>query len=119
MSDSLSALSPLDGRYNKSLKGLSVYFSEEALIKYRLKIEVEYLISLSHEQTIKELSPFLKQDQNKLRALYLDFDNLDAKRVKQIEKTTNHDVKAVEYFLQEKWISSIMTGFILHLHQKM
>ena len=102
MSDSLSALSPLDGRYNKSLKGLSVYFSEEALIKYRLKIEVEYLISLSHEQTIKELPPFLKQDQNRLRALYLDFDNLDAKRVKQIEKTTNHDVKAVEYFLQEK-----------------
>ena len=102
MSDSLSALSPLDGRYNKSLKGLSVYFSEEALIKYRLKIEVEYLISLSHEQTIKELPPFLKQDQNRLRDLYLDFDNLDAKRVKQIEKTTNHDVKAVEYFLQEK-----------------
>ena len=102
MSDSLSALSPLDGRYNKSLKGLSVYFSEEALIKYRLKIEVEYLISLSHERTIKELPPFLKQDQNRLRALYLDFDNLDAKRVKQIEKTTNHDVKAVEYFLQEK-----------------
>ena len=102
MSDSLSALSPLDGRYNKSLKDLSVYFSEEALIKYRLKIEVEYLISLSHEQTIKELPPFLKQDQNRLRALYLDFDNLDAKRVKQIEKTTNHDVKAVEYFLQEK-----------------
>ena len=92
----------MDGRYNKSLKGLSVYFSEEALIKYRLKIEVEYLISLSHEQTIKELPPFLKQDQNRLRALYLDFDNLDAKRVKQIEKTTNHDVKAVEYFLQEK-----------------
>ena len=92
----------MDGRYNKSLKGLSVYFSEEALIKYRLKIEVEYLISLSHERTIKELPPFLKQDQNRLRDLYLDFDNLDAKRVKQIEKTTNHDVKAVEYFLQEK-----------------
>ena len=92
----------MDGRYNKSLKGLSVYFSEEALIKYRLKVEVEYLISLSHERTIKELPPFLKQDQNRLRALYLDFDNLDAKRVKQIEKTTNHDVKAVEYFLQEK-----------------
>jgi len=102
VSDSLSALSPLDGRYNKSLKGLSVYFSEEALIKYRLKVEVEYLISLSHERTIKELPPFLKQDQNRLRDLYLDFDNLDAKRVKQIEKTTNHDVKAVEYFLQEK-----------------
>ena len=86
MSDSLSALSPLDGRYHKSLKDLSVYFSEEALIKYRLKIEVEYLISLSREQTVKELPPFLQQDQNKLRALYLDFDNLDAKRVKQIEK---------------------------------
>ena len=102
MSEPLSALSPLDGRYNKSLKGLSVYFSEEALIKYRLKIEVEYLISLSHEQTIKELPPLLENDQNRLRALYLKFNNLDAKKVKKIEKTTNHDVKAIEYFLQEK-----------------
>ena len=81
MSDPLSALSPLDGRYNKSLKGLSVYFSEEALIKYRLKIEVEYLISLSHEQTIKELPPLLENDQDRLRALYLKFNNLDAKTV--------------------------------------
>ena len=102
MSDSLSALSPLDGRYDKILKDLSVYFSEEALIKYRLKIEVEYLISLSHEQTIKELPPLIDYDQNKLRTLYLEFNSLDAKKVKQIEKTTNHDVKAVEYFLQEK-----------------
>ena len=102
MSDPLSALSPLDGRYDKILKDLSVYFSEEALIKYRLKIEVEYLISLSHEQTIKELPAFIEHDQNKLRTLYLEFNSLDAKKVKQIEKTTNHDVKAIEYFLQEK-----------------
>ena len=102
MSDPLSALSPLDGRYDKTLKDLSVYFSEEALIKYRLRIEVEYLISLSHEQTIKELPPLIEHDQNKLRTLYLEFNSLDAKKVKQIEKTTNHDVKAVEYFLQEK-----------------
>ena len=102
MSDPLSALSPLDGRYDKILKDLSVYFSEEALIKYRLRIEVEYLISLSHEQTIKELPPLIEHDQNKLRTLYLEFNSLDAKKVKQIEKTTNHDVKAVEYFLQEK-----------------
>ena len=102
MSDPLSALSPLDGRYDKTLKDLSVYFSEEALIKYRLRIEVEYLISLSHEQTIKELPAFIEHDQNKLRTLYLEFNSLDAKKVKQIEKTTNHDVKAVEYFLQEK-----------------
>ena len=102
MSDPLSALSPLDGRYDKTLKDLSIYFSEEALIKYRLKIEVEYLISLSHEQTIKELPPLIEHDQNKLRTLYLKFNSLDAKKVKQIEKTTNHDVKAIEYFLQEK-----------------
>jgi len=102
VSDPLSALSPLDGRYEKSLKDLSVYFSEEALIKYRLKIEVEYLISLSNEKTIKEFPPLLKHDQSKLRTLYLEFNNLDAKKVKQIEKTTNHDVKALEYFLQEK-----------------
>ena len=86
MSDPLSALSPLDGRYDKTLKDLSVYFSEEALIKYRLKIEVEYLISLSNEKTIKEFPPVLKHDQSKLRALYLEFNNLDAKKVKQIEK---------------------------------
>ena len=102
MSDPLSAISPLDGRYDKTLKDLSVYFSEEALIKYRLRIEVEYLISLSHEQTIKELPPLIEHDQNKLRTLYLEFNSLNAKKVKQIEKTTNHDVKAIEYFLQEK-----------------
>ena len=102
MSDSLSALSPLDGRYHESLKDLSIYFSEKALIKYRLKVEVEYLISLSNEKTIKEFSPLSKKNQTRLRALYKGFNSLDAKRVKQIEKTTNHDVKAIEYFLQEK-----------------
>ena len=112
MSDSLSALSPLDGRYDKILKDLSVYFSEEALIKYRLRIEVEYLISLSHEQTIKELPALIEHDQNKLRALYLNFNSLDAKKVKQIEKTTNHDVKAIEYFLQEIQISFLSLTFL-------
>ena len=102
MSDSLSSLSPLDGRYHKNLKDLSIYFSEKALIKYRLKIEVEYLISLGNEKTIKELHPLSKKDQSRLKSLYKDFNNLDAKKVKQIEKITNHDVKAVEYFIQER-----------------
>jgi adenylosuccinate lyase len=102
VSDSLSSLSPLDGRYHKNLKDLSIYFSEKALIKYRLKIEVEYLISLGNEKTIKELHPLSKKDQSRLKSLYKDFNNLDAKKVKQIEKITNHDVKAVEYFIQER-----------------
>ena len=98
----LKAISPLDGRYFKSTESLSEYFSEHALIRYRTKVEIEYLISLSLENGIPELEPFSKKDQQKLRRIYNSFNIDDSKRVKAIEIATNHDVKAVEYFIREK-----------------
>ncbi len=102
MSSSLDAISPLDGRYKNSLKDLCSFFSETALIKYRLKIEIEYLIALSKERSIKEIKPFSIKEEKKLNSLIENFDVSDANHVKAIEKTTNHDVKAIEYFLKEK-----------------
>ena len=102
VSEPLKAISPLDGRYFKSTESLSEYFSEHALIRYRTKVEIEYLISLSLEKGIPELKPFSKKDQQKLRRIYNSFNLDDSKRVKAIEVATNHDVKAVEYFIREK-----------------
>ena len=102
VSEPLKAISPLDGRYFKSTEFLSDYFSEHALIRYRTKVEIEYLISLSLENGIPELEPFSKKDQQKLRRIYNSFNIDDSKRVKAIEIATNHDVKAVEYFIREK-----------------
>ena len=102
VSEPLKAISPLDGRYFKSTESLSDYFSEHALIRYRTKVEIEYLISLSLENGIPELKPFSKKDQQKLRRIYNSFNLDDSKRVKAIEIATNHDVKAVEYFIREK-----------------
>jgi|TARA_B110000495_G_scaffold45441_1_gene37535 adenylosuccinate lyase len=98
----LKALSPLDGRYSKSTENLSDYFSEHALIRYRIKIEIEYLISLSLEKEIQELKPFSDNDKQKFRKIYTTFNIDDSSRVKAIEVATNHDVKAVEYFIREK-----------------
>ena len=91
----LHALSPLDGRYENSVKELSVYFSESALIKYRLKIEIEYLIALSKEKGIKELPTLKKQEQSRLRKIYLKFKSRVANKIKTNEKTTNHDIKTI------------------------
>ena len=102
VSEPLKAISPVDGRYFKSTESLSEYFSEHALIRYRTKVEIEYLISLSLENGISELKPFSKKDQQKLRRIYNSFNLDDSKRVKAIEIATNHDVKAVEYFIREK-----------------
>ena len=102
VSEPLKAISPLDGRYFKSTESLSDYFSEHSLIRYRTKVEIEYLISLSLENGIPELKPFSKKDQQKLRRIYNSFNIDDSKRVKAIEEATNHDVKAVEYFIREK-----------------
>ena len=102
MSEPLKAISPLDGRYSKSTKNLSNYFSEHALIRYRTKVEIEYLIALSIEKEIQELKPFSEKDKEKLRKIYTSFNIDDSKRVKAIEVATNHDVKAVEYFIREK-----------------
>ena len=102
MSDPLKSISPLDGRYSKSTESLSEYFSEYALIRYRTKVEIEYLIALSMEKGVKELGPITEPDKQKLRKIYISFNIEDAKRVKAIEVATNHDVKAVEYYIRER-----------------
>ena len=102
MSDPLKSISPLDGRYSRSVEALTEYFSESALIKYRIKVEIEYLIHLSRQKEIKELDPISNKDLKRFQKIYNSFSIEDAKRVKAIEVATNHDVKAVEYFIREK-----------------
>ena len=96
----LSAISPIDGRYHNTTAELSAYFSEYALIKYRVFIEVEYFIALC-EYPLPQLQNFNKSLVEKLRSIYRNFSEADAQSIKEIEKTTNHDVKAVEYFLKK------------------
>ena len=100
--NSINAISPIDGRYYRQTHFLDEFFSEKALIKYRLRVEVEYFIKLT-ESKINQLSDWNKNNNSKLRDIYINFDDSDAIKVKEIEKTTNHDVKAVEYFLKEKF----------------
>ena len=95
----LTAISPIDGRYHAKTKKLSPYFSEYGLIYFRVLVEIEYLIALSHSG-IQELKPFSEHDQKALREIYKSFTEADAQEIKEIEKTTNHDVKAVEYFIK-------------------
>ena len=99
--NSLSAVSPIDGRYYKTGSKLSGFFSEEALMRYRVKVEIEYFIALI-ENGLEQLSGLKNSDFNALRNIYLNFSEEDAIEIKEIEKTTNHDVKAVEYFLKAK-----------------
>lgn len=99
---SLQAISPIDGRYQSKTASLIPYFSEEALIKYRVLIEVEYFIALC-ELPLPQLSNFDNKHFNALREMYQNFSTKDAQKIKEIEKTTNHDVKAVEYFIKEKF----------------
>ena len=98
----LNAISPVDGRYQSKTKELSSYYSEAALIKYRLRVEVEYFISLC-ELPLPQLKKFDAKLYETLRKIYLEFSDDDAQEVKEIESTTNHDVKAVEYFLKERF----------------
>ncbi len=99
---SLTAISPIDGRYRSKVDVLGEYFSEYALIRYRVLVEVEYFISLC-EHPLPQLADFDKNNFDELRSLYLDFTVEDAQKVKDIEAVTNHDVKAVEYFIKEKF----------------
>lgn len=102
--DSLLAISPIDGRYRKQVEPLANYFSEKALINYRTRVEIEYFIALC-ELGIEGLSDFDKNNFNALRDIYLKFSEPDAQQIKDIEKITNHDVKAVEYFIKKKFDS--------------
>lgn len=97
----LTAVSPVDGRYNNKTAPLGPYFSEYALFKYRVLVEVEYFIALT-EIPLPALANFPDDQQQQLRAIYKNFTEQDAERIKAIEKVTNHDVKAVEYFIKEK-----------------
>lgn len=96
----LLAISPIDGRYREKVDSLSGYFSEFALIKYRVLVEIEYFIALT-EVPLPQLSGFDRNQIVRLKGIVSDFTISDAERIKEIEKTTNHDVKAVEYFLKE------------------
>lgn len=100
--NTLTTISPVDGRYQKDVVELSKYFSEMALMRYRLIVEIEYLIALSLEKNIEEIDPFTQAEQIELRSYYKNFSVHDAKKIKETESVTNHDVKAIEYFLKEK-----------------
>ncbi len=97
----VTALSPLDGRYEKKVAHLRQFFSEFALIKYRVQVEIEWLIALSLEPQLPEIKPFSNTTIAMLRERVVAFSPVDAERIKDIEATTNHDVKAVEYWLRE------------------
>ena len=97
----LTAISPIDGRYHNKVNELAPYFSEYGLFKYRVWIEIEYFISLS-KLGLKPFPEISKENQTFLRTIYQNFNEEDAYQIKEIEKTTNHDVKAVEYFIKNK-----------------
>jgi adenylosuccinate lyase len=99
---SLNAISPIDGRYRSKVANLAPFFSEEALIKYRVKVEIEYFIALC-EIPLPQLVTFNTELFDELRSIYIDFSSNDAQKIKDIERITNHDVKAVEYFIKEKF----------------
>jgi len=97
----LQAISPIDGRYAKKTQPLSQYFSEEALIRYRVLVEIEYFLKLS--ETVPQLSNLTDEDRLSVRSIIENFSTADAERIKSIEAVTNHDVKAVEYFIKEQF----------------
>jgi adenylosuccinate lyase len=103
MPSPLSALSPLDGRYHKQLAPLTVFCSEAALIRYRARVEIEWLIALAQETAVAEVRPFSAAAVAELRQAAAGFSETDAARVKEIESRTNHDVKAIEYWLKERF----------------
>jgi adenylosuccinate lyase len=111
----LTAISPVDGRYRSKTEAYAAYFSEYALIRYRVLVEVEYFIALC-EIPLKQLENVPRSVFPKLRALYADFTEIDALKVKEIEKVTNHDVKAIEYFLKEKFDLLGMEAFKEFIH---
>ena len=110
----LHAISPIDGRYASKVNQLSKYFSEAALIKYRVRVEVEYYISLS--KVLPQLANVTEAHYKALREIHINFNDADAERVKEIEKTTNHDVKAVEYFIKEKLANTDLKEQLEFIH---
>jgi adenylosuccinate lyase len=111
----LSAISPVDGRYRTKSADYAQYFSEYALIRYRVEVEVEYFIALC-EIPLEQLKKVPGDVMPKLRLVYQNFSEADAQRIKDIEKVTNHDVKAVEYFLKEKFDTLNLADFKEFIH---
>ena len=111
----LNAISPIDGRYRSKTNQLAPYFSEEALIKYRLKVEIEYFIALC-QIPLPQLKSFDSKNYEKLRDIYLNFTEKDAQQIKDIEKVTNHDVKAVEYFIKEQFDALKLQNYKEFIH---
>ncbi|MFZ6013173.1 MAG: adenylosuccinate lyase [Bacteroidota bacterium] len=105
----LNAISPIDGRYFETVKSLSPYFSEYGLIRYRVQVEIEYLLSLT--AVLHEMSDFPAHQISDVRKIYKQFSENDAREIKEIEKITNHDVKAVEYFIKKKF-ESLNLGYL-------
>ena len=112
---SIMAISPIDGRYASKTSSLNSYFSEFALIKFRVRVEVEYFLKLT-EQPIRALEGFPKDSFDILRDIYLNFSEEDAEKVKRFERITNHDVKAVEYFIKEKFEALGLSRYSEFIH---
>ncbi len=113
--NTLTAITPVDGRYRKKVKELAPFFSEYGLIKYRVVVEIEYLIALVNSG-VKPLSHFPTSQFDDLREVYQSFSEEDALIIKETEKTTNHDVKAVEYFVKEKLIALGLDQYVEFVH---
>ncbi|MGZ4097434.1 MAG: lyase family protein, partial [Bacteroidia bacterium] len=113
--NALTAISPVDGRYRKTTDPLSVYFSEFGLIKYRVLVEIEYFIALS-QTGLPQLPAVSEEQKKKLRSVYTDFSMDNALQIKETEKTTNHDVKAVEYFVKEKLSALGLDAYLEFIH---
>ena len=111
----LNAISPIDGRYRSKVEKLKDYFSEEALIKYRVLVEVEYFIALC-ELPLPQLKSVSSSVFEDLRAIYKNFSEVDASAIKDIEKVTNHDVKAVEYFIKDKFDALKLSAYKEFIH---
>jgi len=112
---SLNAISPVDGRYRNKVERFAPFFSEKALIQYRVKIEIEYFISLC-TLPLPQLKEVPESLFGQLRSIYINFDESDAQKVKDIEKITNHDVKAVEYFIKERFDELNLGAFKEFIH---
>lgn len=112
----LLSISPLDGRYHSQTEELQEFFSEFALMQYRVKIEIEYFIALSLEKGITEFQPLSLRNQKQLRRLYVEFSISEAKKIKEIESTTRHDVKAIEYYIAKKLSGTPLESYIPFLH---
>jgi adenylosuccinate lyase len=111
----LTAISPIDGRYAKQTQDLAAYFSEYALIRYRVFVEIQYFIALCNFP-LPELEGFEEEAIEQLDAIFESFNQADAERIKEIEKNTNHDVKAVEYFLREKFEALGLGKYVEFIH---